>query len=247
MEFSYDLSVTHQYPSLATGIIEVSGVARLDDASAYVEEILVAARQRIPNAGEGTISSIAAWRRVFASMGLKPTKHRCAAESLLRRLRKTGDLPTVHPLVDLCNAVSALLAIPIATFDTSRITEALAVIPASGSEEYVSYSGAVEAPEPGEIIFRDVECRAHARRWCCKQSSHSMVRADTDTALIVIEAVHDRASDDVDHAVTELETRLKRLNVHDVRTRLLLAGAPASRGFSASLAEDQPYSGSTAP
>jgi len=235
VEFTYDSSVAHQYPSLVTGLIEVNSVARLGDASTDIQEILLDARQRIPNAGEGTIPSIAAWRRVFASMGLKPTKHRCAAESLLRRLRKSGDLATVHPLVDLCNAVSALFAVPIATFDTSRITEALAVVPASGSEEYLSFSGAIEAPLPGEIIFRDVEFRAHARRWCCKQSSLSMVRADTDTVMIVIEAVHDHASRDVAHAVTELETRLQRLNAGVIRTRTLVSGVPASRGSSTSL------------
>jgi DNA/RNA-binding domain of Phe-tRNA-synthetase-like protein len=37
-------------------------------------------------------------------MGLKPTQYRCAPEALLRRLRKEGTLPPLHPLVDLCNA-----------------------------------------------------------------------------------------------------------------------------------------------
>ena len=54
-------------------------------------------------------------------MGLKPTQYRCAAESLLRRFRKEGSLPRLHPLVDLCNAVSLAFAVPVAVLDAGRI------------------------------------------------------------------------------------------------------------------------------
>jgi DNA/RNA-binding domain of Phe-tRNA-synthetase-like protein len=37
---------------------------------------------------------------------MKPTQYRCASEALLRRFRKEGALPRIHPLRDLCNAVS---------------------------------------------------------------------------------------------------------------------------------------------
>ena len=60
-------------------------------------------------------------------MGLKPTQYRCAAESLLRRLRTQGSLPRLHPLVDLCNAISVAYAIPVAVFDVSKLTGDLEV------------------------------------------------------------------------------------------------------------------------
>ena len=70
---------------------------------------------------------IQAWRRAFAAMGLKPTQYRCAAESLLRRFRKEGSLPRLHPLVDLCNAVSLAFAIPVAVLDVAEIAWPLEV------------------------------------------------------------------------------------------------------------------------
>jgi DNA/RNA-binding domain of Phe-tRNA-synthetase-like protein len=36
---------------------------------------------------------------------------------LLRRFRKDGSLPSIHPLVDVCNAVSLVYAIPLAMAD----------------------------------------------------------------------------------------------------------------------------------
>jgi DNA/RNA-binding domain of Phe-tRNA-synthetase-like protein len=58
-------------------------------------------------------------------MGLKPTQYRCAAESLLRRYRKERFLPRIHPLVDLCNAISLAFAIPVAVSTSPGSPDAL--------------------------------------------------------------------------------------------------------------------------
>ncbi|WP_264830499.1 phenylalanine--tRNA ligase beta subunit-related protein, partial [Klebsiella michiganensis] len=68
---------------------------------------------------EGELPEIQAWRRAFSKMGLKPTQYRCASEQLLRRFRQDRALPEIHPLIDLCNAISMAFAIPIAVFDVS--------------------------------------------------------------------------------------------------------------------------------
>jgi hypothetical protein len=74
------------------------------------------AQSRLQAGAESELPAIQAWRRAFARMGLKPTQYRCASEALLRRLRKEGTLPPLHPLVDLCNAVSVAYAVPVAVF-----------------------------------------------------------------------------------------------------------------------------------
>ena len=130
-------------------------------------------------------------------MGLKPTQYRCASESLLRRLRREGDLPSLHPLVDLCNAVSAAFAIPVAALDADRISGDLEVRRAAGAERYDTFTGDVEHPEPGEVVFVDAAGRAHARRWTNRQSGHSAISAATRRAFIVTEALHEDAAADV--------------------------------------------------
>ena len=132
-----------------------------------------------------SVPEIQAWRRAFARMGLKPTQYRCAAESLLRRFRKEGALPRLHPLVNLCNAVSLAFAIPVAVFDISKITGALEVRYAAGDEDYLTFSGEVEHPAVHEVIFFDAAGQAHARRWSNRQSGLSAVRNPTTAALIV--------------------------------------------------------------
>ena len=139
-------------------------------------------------------------------LGLKPTQYRCAAESLLRRFRKEGGLPRLHPLVDLCNAVSLAFAIPVAVLDAAEVAWPLEVRYARGDEDYLTFGGETEHPAPGEVIFADQAGQAHARRWTNRQSGRSAVRDTTSTVLIVAEALHDDAAEDVPELIAVLST-----------------------------------------
>nr|WP_281353603.1 phenylalanine--tRNA ligase beta subunit-related protein [Phytoactinopolyspora mesophila] len=154
---------------------------------------------------------VQAWRRAFSRMGLKPTQFRCASESLLRRLRKEGALPRIHPLIDLCNAASVAFATPVAVLDVSKITWPLEVRHASGDEQYTTFSGEIENPAPGEVIFADSAGRAHARRWTNRQSGYSAVNDATDSVLIVAEALHESALTDIQELTATLTNALNTI------------------------------------
>jgi DNA/RNA-binding domain of Phe-tRNA-synthetase-like protein len=78
--------------------------------------------------------------------GPQATQYRCAAEALLRRFRKEHTLPEIHPLIDLCNAVSKAFAIPVAVYDVSKIADYFEVRYATGSEIFEAFSGEIEHP-----------------------------------------------------------------------------------------------------
>ncbi|MEU8298627.1 phenylalanine--tRNA ligase beta subunit-related protein [Micromonospora sp. NPDC048909] len=208
MRFQHSAPVRAAYPHLVAGVVAVTGITPHVDVSARVEEFTARARARLATGPEGGFPEIQAWRRAFAAMGLKPTQYRCAAEALLRRLRLDGTLPRLHPLVDLCNAISVGYGIPVAVLDTDRIAGDLTVRPARGDEEYVTFAGGTERPEPGEVIFADAAGRAHARRWTNRQSGLSAVRAETASVLIVTEALHATAAADIAHLLDELLAEL---------------------------------------
>jgi DNA/RNA-binding domain of Phe-tRNA-synthetase-like protein len=141
-------------------------------------------------------------------MGLKPTQYRCAAESLLRRFRKEGSLPRLHPLVDLCNAVSLAFAVPVAVLDADQVAWPLEVRYASGDEDYLTFGGEVEHPAPGEVIFADQAGQAHARRWTNRQSGRSAVSPATNSVLIVAEALHEDAATTIPELITTLTAEI---------------------------------------
>jgi len=208
MRFTYDLALRAEFPQLAVATLTKTDVTATPDVTPTAAPFLERAASRLAEQPVSDFPEIAAWRRAFSQMGLKPTQYRCASEALLRRFAKEGGLPSIHPLVDLCNAVSLAYAIPIAVFDVAHVTGELIVTYASGAETYESFGGAVEVPEPGEVIFRDDAGNAHARRWTNRQSALSAIRPDTRNVLIVSEALHATAASDLDALRSELAEAL---------------------------------------
>ena len=170
-------------------------------------------------------------------MGLKPTQYRCAAESLLRRFRTQGSLPRLHPLVDLCNAVSLAFAVPVAVLDADQVAWPLEVRYASGDEDYLTFGGEVEHPAPGEVIFADQAGQAHARRWTNRQSGRSAVSPATSTVLIVAEALHEGAATTIAELIEALATEIAKTWTATPQTAVL---TPASPRFHPGRAHENP-------
>lgn len=198
MEFSHHPQVWARFPELAAATLFVRGIRTGVEVDEAVARFNAVARERLAAvASESELAPVNAWRRVFSRMGLKPTQYRCASESLLRRFKKEGELPRIHPLIDLCNAASIAFAIPVAALDADKVAWPLQVRFASGAESYLAFSGETEHPEPGEVSFVDAQGRAHARRWTHRQSGLSAIRDETASVLIVMEGVHAGAREDV--------------------------------------------------
>jgi DNA/RNA-binding domain of Phe-tRNA-synthetase-like protein len=197
MHFQHSADIWRDFPALVPGALYAEGITGQVEVEARVDRFATVAKTRLADGPEGERPEIQAWRRAFTQMGLKPTQYRCASESLLRRFRKEGSLPRLHPLVDLCNAVSLAFAIPVAAFDAAAVAWPLEVRYAAGDEDYLTFGGDTEHPAPGEVIFADRAGRAHARRWTNRQSGLSAVRESTAAVLIVAEALHQEAASDV--------------------------------------------------
>lgn len=208
MRFHHSPVIWEAHPTLVVGVISAAGITADVDVQALIRPHWDTALARLEERSVGEFPEVQAWRRVFASMGLKPTQYRCASESLLRRLHKEARLPQIHPLIDLCNHHSVSSAIPIAVFDTRHIVGDLAVRPADGTERYESFSGDTEHPSNGEIIFADDVGQAHARRWTNRQAATSAIGDATSDVLIVIEALHEGARQDVETVMTTLSHEL---------------------------------------
>jgi DNA/RNA-binding domain of Phe-tRNA-synthetase-like protein len=227
VQFSHHPEIWSRFPELAASTLFAEGIHANVSVAAPVARFNAIAQSRLDAAGaESELPEIKAWRGVFSRMGLKPTQYRCASESLLRRFRKEGALPPIHPLIDLCNAASLAFAVPVAAWDVAKVVWALQVRPATGAENYLSFSGEIEHPEPGEVTFADAQGQAHARRWTHRQSGLSAIRDETASVLIVMEGVHASAAADVQNLATALAGAL-----HDVwgvtpQRGLLTAASP---------------------
>ncbi|MHC2219198.1 B3/B4 domain-containing protein [Rhizobium leguminosarum] len=226
MQFSHSDAIWQAFPELRAGALHAGGIHADADVEAAIADFNAIAAARLTQAQEGEFPEIQAWRRGFSRMGLKPTQYRCASEALLRRFRQEHVLPRLHPLIDLCNAISLAFAIPVAVFDAEKIVGDLQVRRAGGDETYLTFGGEIEHPEPDEVIFADGAENAHARRWTNRQSGLSAVRATTRSVLIVTEALHASAGDDIARLVETVADALARHWPAAAKTAMLSPVSP---------------------
>ena len=212
VRFRYDPDIIERFPAVVGGVIHATGVhngptpPRL--AAALHGETL-AVRTRIGDAPLSELPTLAAWRKVFRGFGVDPTQYRSAAEALLRRLTKQGDLPSIGTLVDLANLVSIRYALPVAVFDLRGVSGGTIVRFARGDERWADLgSSQSEHPEPDEVIFADAADVVSARRWCWRQGAESAAREDTTEILVTVEGHHGTADVDVPRALADLEALL---------------------------------------
>jgi DNA/RNA-binding domain of Phe-tRNA-synthetase-like protein len=117
--------------------------------------------------------------------------------------------------------------VPVAVFDLDRVAGSLEVRFAVGDERYETFSGDVERPDAGEVVFRDDDGWAHARRWSNRQSGRSAIRQGTSRALLVAEAMHVGAADDMPRLLDALREGIARAWGVDGRVAVLSPEAPA--------------------
>jgi DNA/RNA-binding domain of Phe-tRNA-synthetase-like protein len=217
--FAYDDAVAGRYPTIRAGVIHATGLVNGPSPPALLDEYRAeqrAASERLEATAMADLPSIAAWRRAFTRFGVKPTQHRNAAEALLRRLARHGDIPTINTLVDIGNFVSIRYAMPVAVFDQDNVAGSTTVRFATGAETFTDL-GSTESvhPDPGEVIFVDDNDVVSARRWCWRQSAQSATSTTTVDALIVIEGHHDTARQDVESALADLTSLLASHQPHN--------------------------------
>lgn len=210
--FQYHPDILARYPNIVGGVLVANGMTNSPTPQALKDVYQIEQAATIARIGSTPLSEIetlSAWRSAFRDFGVNPTKYRSAAEALLRRLTKKGDIPNINAIVDICNLVSIRYALPVAAFDQRELDGPITVQFAAGKERFTPlFQKEAENPEPGEIIFADDAGLVVARRWCWRQSDESATQPDTQNAVFTIEAHHIGGRSDIEAALHDLEQLL---------------------------------------
>ncbi len=231
VHFQYDPRIIEDYPKLVAGVIIAHGMTNGKTPPPLRERYLAeqaAVKARIGAKPLSELSTLGAWRRAISAFGVSPTKYRSAAEALLRRLTKKGDIPNINTLVDIGNLVSIRYGLPVAIFDLSQIAKPITVHYADGREQFKDLgSDSILQPEPGEVIFSDEKRMVVARRWCWRQSATSASNTATTDAVITVEAHHEQAQADIEGALADLLALLAGYSGGSFDAAVLNAAKPA--------------------
>lgn len=205
--FGYHPDLLAQFPTLTAGVAFAYGIDNESDET-VVESLLRAQEDLVkasyasrPISGHPHISS---WRAAYSSFGVKPTKHRCAVEALLRHVLKAGEVPHINKLVDICNYVSIKHVLPVAAYDLDHVSGQVEVRFATGDEPFLPlYAKQIEYPKAGEVIYTDAEA-ALSRRWNWRQCDKAKTTPNSRDVLLTTEGINEIQRGAVEAAIVEL-------------------------------------------
>jgi DNA/RNA-binding domain of Phe-tRNA-synthetase-like protein len=72
-------------------------------------------------AKSGDVPAAGRARELYRRFGLDPTRVRPSSEAMLRRLKKGEPLPRINSLVDVANALSVQLQVPVGLYDLGKV------------------------------------------------------------------------------------------------------------------------------
>lgn len=156
---------------------------------------------------------IEAWRSAFRVFGANPKKTPSSVESLWKRVRRDGALPTVEPLVDLYNALSIEFGAPFGGEDADCYAGVPRLDFADGTETFdTAHEGGpvVEHPEKGEVIWRD-DLGVTCRRWNWRQCRRTALTGASKNLWFVIDRLPGMPIEDLHRAGEALNLRLRNI------------------------------------
>jgi DNA/RNA-binding domain of Phe-tRNA-synthetase-like protein len=129
--------------------------------------------------------TVRAYRDFFWRVGVDPTKHRPAAEALIRSVLRGRVLPRINTLVDAYNLASMKTEVALAAFDADKIEGDLLMRFADEGDEFVGIG--MKGPmrlQGGEIVVSDAEKLVAVYPY--RDAESSKITATTRNALLMI-------------------------------------------------------------
>ena len=121
-----------------------------DDFELEVARAMQAARS-------GEVGDVGRARALYRRFGTDPTKVRPSSEALLRRMKKGEPFPRVNSLVDVANAMSVQLQVPVGLYDLEKIRGDELVLRLGTEGEKYTGIGKERVNLAGRICVADAE------------------------------------------------------------------------------------------
>ncbi|MEO8743689.1 MAG: phenylalanine--tRNA ligase beta subunit-related protein [Candidatus Dormiibacterota bacterium] len=157
---------------VAFELYELEVTAPREDFELEVARTIQAARSK-------DVAPLTPARDLYRRFGLDPTRVRPSSEALLRRLKKGEPMPRINSLVDVANAMSVQLQVPVGLYDLDKVKGEELVIRLGAEGETYTGIGKERVNVAGRICVADEEgpCGNPSA-----DSARTMITSDTERA-----------------------------------------------------------------
>ena len=135
---------------VALELYELEVTAPREDFELEVKRAMQAVRS-------GAIGPVDRARELYRRFGVDPTKMRPSSEALARRMKKGEPLPRINSLVDVANAMSVQLQVPVGLYDLGKVKNDELVLRLGAEGESYEGIGKEKVNVAGRICVADAE------------------------------------------------------------------------------------------
>lgn len=208
MKFCVSSEVFKLFPELLVGILVVKNCDNSNQNPEIVQLMRKTEKEVLSYPNIDPVNDhpkIAAVREAHRTFGNNPKKNPPSVQSIVRRVIKGGQLPSINPLVDLYNIISLKHIVPAGGEDIDACGGDIVLARAGGSEEFIEL-GSFEnnPPEAGEVVYKD-EKGVICRKMNWREGERTKLTEHTKNAVLVIEALPPVSCGELESALSELK------------------------------------------
>jgi DNA/RNA-binding domain of Phe-tRNA-synthetase-like protein len=212
MKYTVDPWVFEKNPEVCFGIIIGKDLDN-SETTAQDSEMLKAAEQSIQEKFHQdnlkTHPQVAIYREALRTVDINPNKYRNSVEAMIRRVYKSGALPRINALVDVCNAVALENIISLGGHHLDDIKADLAVRLSKEGDQFLPFGEKeFESVEPGELVFTSGN-EVQTRQWLWRQSELGKITLDSQDIIFQLVGFQGEFYDNFENAIKTLETLIE--------------------------------------
>jgi len=212
MNIQIDNRIFDKFPEVQIGVVKIN----FNPASSIDTKLLLrnyeSLTRKMYTAPLLEVGELSLWRNTYKILNVKKGV-RVSAESLLKRVIKGKELPSINPLVDIYNCISLKYALPVGGEDLNTVSGNIYLTLAEGNESFTTIgSDTNDPPEIDEVIYKD-DIGCLCRRWNWREADRTKLTDNTTDAIIVLETLSKEYSTSLQNAIEHFnELAIKYLN-----------------------------------
>ncbi len=220
-KFVVDKKVFEALPGYCLGVLVAKGIEN-DRKNEKIESMLKKEIEKFLVEYKDTnvreVPGIKVYRDAFSSLGMNPNKFMCSIEALTKRVQKTGELPSINPVVDIGNAFSLKYLLPMGAHNIHNFEKDMEIRFSTEEDTFLGMGEKEPETMPyGELVYVSGNT-VKTRRWIWRQSEDGKITDKTGYIFFPIDGFEDVNRENLLKARDELAEFLKNEMYCEVRT-----------------------------
>lgn len=199
------------FPDFYRGIIVVNGITNHPSLK-RIRKLLKKAIDQQADASLENDAKLLAWDEAHRKFKSNPNKFPPSIKSLIKRVKKSPNLPYINSVVALFNFISLKYGFPCGGDDMAHVKGDLILGLADGTETFQPLGTKnEESPVKGEVIYFDSGTRnVMCRRWNWRNGETTRIESNTQQIVINLDCLPPTSPEQVIEARDELADLLKQ-------------------------------------